>query len=54
MHVYAAQPAARFVLIDGRRYREGQDIATDLRLERITADGVVLSYQGQPFRMALR
>lgn len=51
VHVYAERPSSRFVLIGGRSHREGQLIADGLRLERITPDGLILSYQGQRFRI---
>lgn len=54
MHVYASQPRARFVMLDGRQYREGQELAPGLRLLEITAQGLILSYQGQRFQMPLR
>lgn len=54
VHVYAQQPAARWVLANGRRFREGQEIATGLRLERITPDGVVLAFQGRQFLLRVR
>jgi general secretion pathway protein B len=51
VHVYAEQPSARFVMIDGRSYREGQTVADGLILEHITRDGVILSHRGQYFRV---
>lgn len=54
MYVHARQPQARFVMIDGRQYREGQDLAPGLQLLEITAHGVILNYQGQRFQMPLR
>lgn len=54
VHVYAQQPTARWVLANGRRYSEGQEIATGLRLERITPDGVVLAFQGRQFLLRVR
>lgn len=50
VHVYAEQPAQRFVLINMRRYREGERLEAGAVLERITPQGVVLSYQGEQFR----
>lgn len=54
MHVHARQPQSRFVMIDGRQYREGQELAPGLQLVEITAQGMVLNYQGQDFQMPLR
>ena len=50
VHVYAEQPAQRFVLINMIRYREGERLKEGALLERITPQGVVLSYEGEPFR----
>ncbi|MCA1804891.1 MAG: general secretion pathway protein GspB [Xanthomonadaceae bacterium] len=50
VHVYAEQPAQRFVLINMNRYREGDRLKEGAVLERITPEGVVLSYQGEQFR----
>jgi general secretion pathway protein B len=49
VHVFAAQPADRFVYIDMRKYREGAALADGLTLERIRRDGVVLNYHGLRF-----
>jgi general secretion pathway protein B len=50
VHVHAEQPAQRFVLINMTRYREGDRLKEGAVLERITPQGVVLSYQGEQFR----
>lgn len=50
VHVYAEQAGQRFVLINMRRYREGERLEEGAVLERITPQGVVLSYQGEQFR----
>ncbi|MDJ0805576.1 MAG: general secretion pathway protein GspB [Gammaproteobacteria bacterium] len=45
IHVYNEVPAERFVIIDMRRYREGDPLdRPGLTLERITRDGVVINY----------
>lgn len=49
VHVYATQPAERFVYINMRRYHEGQVLEEGPTVERIRRDGVVLSYQGIRF-----
>lgn len=51
VHVYAPEDASRFVIIDRRRYREGDQVADEMLLEAILPDGVVLDYQGQRFRL---
>jgi general secretion pathway protein B len=49
MHVYAEQPAERFVLIDGHRYREGDRLAANLQLSEIRRDGTVFVLDGLRF-----
>jgi general secretion pathway protein B len=49
MHVYAEVPAARFVLIDGRRYREGDKLSGSLQLIEIRREGTVLQLDGLRF-----
>lgn len=52
VHVYAASPAARFVLINMKKYHEGEQLAEGPRVAEITEEGVIFSYQGQQFRIA--
>jgi len=47
MHVYAQDPAQRFVILDGQRLGEGASPAPGLVLEQIRRDGLVLSVDGQ-------
>lgn len=49
-HSYSADPSLRIVLINGSTMREGQTISGGLILEKITSDGVILSYQGYRLR----
>lgn len=49
LHVYASDPAARFVVIDGERHAEGDTIVDDLILREIRPEGVVLEFHGQRF-----
>jgi general secretion pathway protein B len=49
IHVYAAQPAERFVFLNNRKYREGGETPDGTRIERITRDGVVLNHRGVRF-----
>lgn len=51
VHVFAREPARRFVLIDLRKYQEGDTVDGGATLEAILADGIVLSYQGQRYRV---
>ena len=53
LHVYDADPAKRFVFLNGQRLREGDAAANGLRVERIEADGVVLDHRGNDFKVAL-
>jgi general secretion pathway protein B len=49
IHVYATQPAERFVFLNNRKYREGGETPDGTRIERITRDGVVLNHRGVRF-----
>ena len=49
LHVYAAQPSQRFVMINMRKLREGDSTPEGARVEAITPDGAVLSYNGARF-----
>ena len=51
VHVFASQPAERFVLINMKRYYQGQQLQEGPRLDEITADGVILSFRGERFRL---
>jgi len=52
-HIYDDHPAKRMVIINGNIHREKQAIGNGLRLEEITPDGVILSYQGNVFHMGV-
>lgn len=45
--VYSEVPAGRLVFINNQKYVEGQRIDANLVIERITSDGVFVSYQGK-------
>lgn len=51
VHVYAEQPEQRILLIEMRRYREGEMLQNGLRLERITQNGAEFSWQGEQFQV---
>lgn len=51
VHVFAGQPADRFVLINLKKYHQGQQLQEGPRLDEITSDGVILSFQGEKFRL---
>ena len=49
LHVYGPDAARRFVVLNGRRYREGDHLQEGPTLEQVTADGVVLNHRGLRF-----
>lgn len=51
VHVHAEDPMRRFVLIELRRYREGDRLPSGARLERIEADGILLEENGIRYRV---
>jgi general secretion pathway protein B len=53
MHMWNADPARRFVIVDGRRLVEGDRVG-DATVRTIDADGVVLELEGQSLRLPLR
>ncbi len=52
LHVYAANPAERFVFINMRKLREGESLPEGVRVDEITSNGVELSYRGKQFALA--
>jgi general secretion pathway protein B len=49
VHVYATNPAERFVYINMRKYKEGNTLQEGPVLEKIRRDGVVLNFRGLRF-----
>jgi general secretion pathway protein B len=49
LHVYAARPEERFVMINMKKLREGDSLPEGVRVESITPEGAVLSYSGSRF-----
>lgn len=47
VHVWNADPAKRFVLVNGRRYHEGDQLSDGPQIVEITGQGMVLQYNGQ-------
>ncbi len=47
IHVFAPQPAERFVFINARKYREREQLREGPTVIEITSDGVILELQGQ-------
>jgi general secretion pathway protein B len=44
-HVYSETPEQRTIIINDRRMREGDEISSDLKLQSITQDGVILLFE---------
>lgn len=51
VHVYGPHSSDRFVLINLQKYYEGDELQEGPTLDEITQEGVVLSFQGQRFRV---
>jgi general secretion pathway protein B len=49
LHAYAANPADRFVFLNMAKLKEGQSSPAGVRVESITPDGAILSWQGSRF-----
>jgi general secretion pathway protein B len=49
LHAYAPRPADRWVIINMHKLREGDSTPEGVRVESITPEGAVLSYQGTRF-----
>ncbi len=46
VHVWNPQPSARFVIVAGHVYREGDRLTSQLRLVTITRSGLVVDFRG--------
>lgn len=51
VHVHSEQVQDRFVLINLRKYHEGEKLQEGPQLDAITQEGVILSFRGQRFRV---
>jgi len=51
VHFYARNPERRFVLVNGRRFRAGEELMNGLLLVSIEKDGLVLRWRGRRFLM---
>jgi general secretion pathway protein B len=49
IHVFSGEPADRFVFINMTKYRENAKLSEGPVVKQITAEGVVLGYQGTDF-----
>lgn len=47
VHAYDEQPAKRFVMINGRRYREGEVLVEGPAIVSIEEDGIVFNYRNE-------
>lgn len=54
VHMYSKIPAKRFVYINSTRYSEGSEISTDLSIDEITENGVILNSHGTLYRLPLK
>jgi general secretion pathway protein B len=51
--MYSAKTADRFVSINDRALHEGDELSPGVKLEKITFDGMILSYKGYRFRRGI-
>ena len=49
LHVFAPRPQDRFVMINMHKLREGDSTADGVRVDSITPEGALMSYNGQRF-----
>ena len=54
VHLFAPDPANRLVKLQGEIFREGQGLGDGVTLDRITADGAILSYRDYRFRVGVQ
>lgn len=51
IHVYAGSSEDSVLYINDRQYRAGESLPNGVRVDAVVADGAVLSYQGQQFKL---
>jgi len=51
VHVFSDQPQKRFVLINMKKYKQGEKLQEGPQLDEITLEGAILSFHGQRFRL---
>ncbi|MCK7580590.1 MAG: general secretion pathway protein GspB [Chromatiales bacterium] len=54
LHAYSPDADKRFIVVNGRRYREGEQLGEGPVLETVTATGAILRQGGQRFRLPVR
>lgn len=47
VHNFERDPAARFVIVNDRRYKEGETLAEGPRIAEISKDGMILEFRGE-------
>jgi general secretion pathway protein B len=52
--LYSEDAASRMARINDQVVREGQQLSAGLRVEEITRDSIILSYQNYRFRVGLK
>jgi hypothetical protein len=52
-HFYNSRPSSRIVTLSGRTLHEGDAAAPGIKIERITTDGVVFSFEGYSFQRGI-
>lgn len=50
-HLFSSVPGRSFILVNGRRYHEGERLAAGPAIESIDATGATLNYQGQRYHI---
>ncbi len=53
VHVYNDDPSRRWIMVDGRRYGEGDTLASGPRIMAIRAEGVIFDHAGQRVMLPL-
>jgi general secretion pathway protein B len=54
VHVYDPDPARRWIMVGGQRYREGQSLASGPTVVEISDNGVVFDFQGARVLMPVK
>jgi len=49
VHVYSEAPVGRFIMVNLKKYREGDTLPNGMVLEEVLPDGMIMSYQGESF-----
>ena len=52
LHVYDREPALRYVLLNSTQLHEGESTPDGLRLERVTENGVIVSWRNRRFSLS--